>query len=225
MSGGPNDDVKDVAIIDEGGDAADIQPLGEAGAFSTWQERRAEQSLAAATTPDQLQDFAAKAEAMRRFLRSSKRSLAQQNAVARLRLRALRKLGTLLASMPKRQGKRLHDVTASLADLGITKRDSSKWQKLAAIPQGLFDETCAKVEASGKPLTEASFAALIALRAAAEEGPPRLWTVEQTLARVRAVLANPRSPLRHPEAREAIEAGLRSLARDVADGLDERGTR
>src|SRR5262245_53246944 len=125
--------------------------LVEADDFSIAQARR-EQALAEAQTIPDLQAFAQQAEAARRLLRSMKRKLSEQNEVAHLRLRALRKLGALLAAMPKHQGSkkgwRLHDVTTTLADLGISKRDSAKWQRFASIPQRLFDETCKKVIAT-----------------------------------------------------------------------------
>jgi hypothetical protein len=50
-------------------------------------------------------------------------------------------MGEMLAEMPKREGgrpaeNRSHDATGlpTLADLGITKSDSSRWQMLARTP-------------------------------------------------------------------------------------------
>jgi hypothetical protein len=76
-----------------------------------------------------------------------------------IRLRAERRLGQLLRDMPKNKGTRSQLVsrgviggaekeppinrTPTLADLGITKDESSKWQKLAALDQAQFEETVA----------------------------------------------------------------------------------
>ena len=71
-----------------------------------------------------------------------------------IRLRAERRAGQLLAEMEKAKGARergtergttrSHDVTASagqtLDDLGVSKRQSSDWQKLAKLPDEEFEE-------------------------------------------------------------------------------------
>jgi Zn ribbon nucleic-acid-binding protein len=82
--------------------------------------------------------------------RQSKNTELERQA-ATIRLRAERRGGELLREMPKAKGAqgnpggqgakivRLHDGTAqTLDDLGISKRQSSDWQKLAAIPEEKF---------------------------------------------------------------------------------------
>jgi hypothetical protein len=65
-----------------------------------------------------------------------------------IRLRAERKAGQLLAKMPKangtlKRGKELPQssgtTTGTLKDLGISRDQSSQWQKLGALPQREFD--------------------------------------------------------------------------------------
>jgi len=65
-----------------------------------------------------------------------------------IRLRAERKTGQLLAQMPKangvlKRGTKLprcpEDTAGTLADLGISKKQSSQWQRLGAMPQRDFD--------------------------------------------------------------------------------------
>jgi len=64
-----------------------------------------------------------------------------------IRLRAERRAGELLAQSPKAKGgEQYHESTGSerepvptLSDLGVTKTQSSKWQKLAALPEDKFE--------------------------------------------------------------------------------------
>lgn len=72
---------------------------------------------------------------------------------AELKLRAERRLGELLAEMPKNNGRPLsHDVTR-LADLGIGRMDSSRWQKLAGIDEERFEEHIEQGRLSGELTT------------------------------------------------------------------------
>ena len=58
---------------------------------------------------------------------------------ADLKLRAERKAGEMLRAMPKHNGDpRLHDATR-LADVGVTKIQSHRWQQVAAVPEFEFD--------------------------------------------------------------------------------------
>jgi len=77
---------------------------------------------------------------------------------AEIRVRAERKCGELLADLPKNKGAafegnpgkgdaRLPEgTTQTLADLGISKRQSSEWQKLAAVPEEDFEAAIAEQE-------------------------------------------------------------------------------
>jgi hypothetical protein len=71
--------------------------------------------------------------------------------VTEIKVRAERKAGELLASMDKNTGAmgvgsnqhevRSYDATApKLSDLGISKDNSSRWQKLAAMPDSEFEQ-------------------------------------------------------------------------------------
>jgi hypothetical protein len=63
-------------------------------------------------------------------------------------LRAERKAGQLLARTVKRGGSKSREATLKTA--GISKDQSSGWQKLGAIPQGEFDAALAQAD---KPTT------------------------------------------------------------------------
>src|SRR5215813_1482661 len=64
-----------------------------------------------------------------------------ENKAARIRLRAQRRCGELLKEMKKNgtrqkqggDGAKPHDTTLQLRDLGISKQQSSDWQKLAEV--------------------------------------------------------------------------------------------
>lgn len=71
-----------------------------------------------------------------------------------IRVRAERKAGEMLAAMPKStgamgSGSNQHEVRSplgtapTLSELGITKNQSARWQKLAAVPQDQFEQAVA----------------------------------------------------------------------------------
>lgn len=66
----------------------------------------------------------------------------QQHA-AEVKLRAERKAGELLAGMEKHRGGRKTGNTMSpvstLADVGVEKEQSSRWQRIAAVPEPTFN--------------------------------------------------------------------------------------
>jgi hypothetical protein len=85
--------------------------------------------------------------------------LEAQRRACEIRLRAERKAGELLKAMEKAKSRgsnqhqeRSHDATAprTLADPGISKNQSSRWQQLAEIPKDQFE---AALAGSDKPST------------------------------------------------------------------------
>jgi len=67
-----------------------------------------------------------------------------------IQVRAERRAGELLAQMPKHAGelrrgtqKGPREKTSTLAALGISKNESSTWQKLAKIPEPEFEKRLA----------------------------------------------------------------------------------
>ena len=80
-----------------------------------------------------------------------------QNYAAEIRLRAERRLGEMLEKMPKQQGARgigkkveFPNGTPLIKDQGITKKESSRSQELAAVPEAEFE--AALVVEPGKEL-------------------------------------------------------------------------
>jgi N6-adenosine-specific RNA methylase IME4 len=99
------------------------------------------------------------AQAVRHLLREQGYAREIQQQAGELKLRAERRLGELLAGMPKRHGARpadagSHDVTP-LTNLGIGKMDSHRWQRVAAVPEATFEEYLTQTRAAGVELTTA----------------------------------------------------------------------
>ena len=71
-------------------------------------------------------------------------------SLGRIKVRAERKTGELLAQMPKNQGavkgktsikgKGVLDQTPTLKTLGVSFKESSTWQQLAKIPEPEFEK-------------------------------------------------------------------------------------
>ena len=91
-----------------------------------------------------------------------------------IKVRAERRAGEMLAQMPKATGAKgigtsavLHEDRTqplTLAELDISKNESSRWQKLAAIPEAEFDAAVVQAKAA----------------AGGQSGPGRLKTGRQS---------------------------------------------
>lgn len=109
-------------------------------------------AIDAAYEVDEVKDIRDKARAMEVYLRQAKNTEAERRA-CEIRLRAERKAGQLLAEKDKavspgwNQYKGRSDDTtdqpATLRDLGISKQQSSDWQRLAAVPEDRFEAALA----------------------------------------------------------------------------------
>jgi hypothetical protein len=126
-------------------------PAAAAGVLTRFEA--AKRALAEAKSVDEVKQVRDQAEALRLYVKQQGESLEMQNAVAEIKLRAERKAGDLLATMPKHNGDpRSHDVTR-LADLGIGKMKSSRWQMEATIPEQDFDQFVHQTKEKGEELT------------------------------------------------------------------------
>jgi ParB family chromosome partitioning protein len=99
------------------------------------------------------------AEAARVYALQARYGVEMVNQAAEIKLRAERRCGELLQEMDKQHGARppdtgLHDVTPPLlADLGIDKMQSSRWQRLADIPEPSFERYISEKKATGDLIT------------------------------------------------------------------------
>jgi len=135
---------------------------------------RATQLLAEARTVDEVKLIRDQAEAARVYARERDLGLQAQNHAAEIKLRAERRLGEILSDMPKQHGARglgtregvesQADTPPRLADLGISKGESSRFQQIAKIPEPVFEQHVAEAKAAERELTTAAVVRLAAER-------------------------------------------------------------
>jgi hypothetical protein len=140
-------------------------------------------ALAEAHAVDEVKDIRDKAEAMAAYARQA-HDTEMIAWVTEIKVRAERRAGELLAELPKSAGTKgqLHGKSSgghivvppeesakTLADLGISKNESSRWQKLAAVPEDKFEQA---VSAAKEIAGEVTTAAM--LRASKESQPPKV---------------------------------------------------
>lgn len=124
-------------------------------------------ALAEAHRVDEVKDIRDKAEAMAAYARQAK----DQELIlwaTEIKVRAERKAGALLAEMPKNQGAKFngrsadgsfrqsHDDSAeTLADVGVTPMQSSRWQSLASMTDEHFETAVATAKDTAGQVTTA----------------------------------------------------------------------
>ncbi len=121
---------------------------------------KAKQELALATSVDEVKEVRDKAEALRMYTKQQGESLEMQNQCAEIKLRAERRAGEILEDMPKNKGVRLGGNVIvppggepKLEDIGISKNQSSQWQKIASLPEDVFENHIEETKANKGELT------------------------------------------------------------------------
>jgi hypothetical protein len=124
----------------------------------------ARRALAEAHRVDEAKDIRDKAVAMQVYARQAKDRQLIEHATE-IRLRAERRAGELLAEMEKnkgaipgktgRKGRPVLDPTPKLADLGISKDQSSRWQALAGLPEQQFEDKVSRATDTAVALIDA----------------------------------------------------------------------
>jgi phage N-6-adenine-methyltransferase len=129
---------------------------------------RARKALAEAHRVDEAKDIRDKAVAMQVYARQANDTELIGYATG-IRLRAERRAGELLAEMAKAKGTRGQlrgdvlvggraptpptETTPTLKDMGVTKTQSSKWQKLAKLPEDKFEAKVAALKTKAENST------------------------------------------------------------------------
>jgi hypothetical protein len=124
-------------------------------------------ALAECQRVDEVKDIRDKAEAMAAYARQAKDTELVQWATE-IKVRAERKAGELLAAMPKSQGAKFngraedgsfrqsHDDSAqTLAEVGVTAVQSSRWQSLASMTDAHFETAVATAKETAGQVTTA----------------------------------------------------------------------
>lgn len=159
-------------------------------------------ALQIASSVDEVKDIRDKAEAMAAYARQAQDTDLIKWATE-IKVRAERKAGQMLTEMPKATGTKAQlagrssgghivvppeNVAKTLSEIGVTKNESSRWQKLAAVPDEQFEQavTAAK-EVAGEVTTAAMLRAAKAIESPAtpaEENPktpkPKLLSEEES---------------------------------------------
>ena len=118
-------------------------------------------ALDAARRVDEVKDIRDKAQAMAAYARQAKDTELVAWA-SEIKVRAERRAGEMLAEMPKHSGGNPNlsrSTTGSpptLEDLGVSRDQSSRWQKLAAIPEAKFEQAVAAAKETAREVTTAA---------------------------------------------------------------------
>lgn len=118
----------------------------------------ARKALAEAHSVDEVKDIRDKAEAMRAYARQAKDDTLESYA-SKIKIRAERRAGQMLLDMEKAKGGQPYQATPTtmgvvetLSDLDINYNQSSRWQKIADIPEPEFEKA---IEGGGRVTTTA----------------------------------------------------------------------
>ena len=125
----------------------------------------AKRALAEAKTLPDVKELRDRAAALLHYAKQQQVAVEILNDAAEMKLRTERKAGKLLREMEEagqRQSGRgdhkaeSHRVIPQLKDLGVTPKQSSRWQREAALPDDAFESYVAETRAKGEELTTAA---------------------------------------------------------------------
>lgn len=116
----------------------------------------ARNAIAECKTIDEVKTIRDKAEAMRAYAKQVKESLQVQNDLCEIKLRAERRAGEMLSETNLNSTAKLKNESnsMSLSRIGIQKHESSRWQKIAKIPEETFESVITETKAAAEELTE-----------------------------------------------------------------------
>src|ERR1700704_2275498 len=117
---------------------------------------QASRMLDEAKSLEEIKSIRDKAEAARNYVKAAKLGLELQNCAAEVKLRAERKAGGLLRSLKLRGGDRKskgHAASLKLADLGISRDQSKRWQHIASVPDAEFTRYLTSKGDQGREIT------------------------------------------------------------------------
>jgi hypothetical protein len=113
-------------------------------------------ALVAAKTLDDVLQIRDQAEALRVYIKAASDSLEAANAASEIKLRAERKAGEMLAEVTGGSGRKekSHDATF-LSDLGVSRDQSSRWQRQARVEDDDFEAYLRDCQKHAREVTQA----------------------------------------------------------------------
>lgn len=179
---------------------------------------QASRMLAEAQSLQDIKSIRDKAEAARNYVKAAKLGLQLQNRAAELKLSAERKAGKVLRSLRLRGGNRSkrHNAPLKLADMGISRDQSKRWQHIASVSEAEFAGYIERMNTEEREITSAGL-----LRIAAKCRP------------ISDLQTTPHSPVQQPgdgtkgfalETLEELNNHFRLLANILRPFCDESGT-
>jgi hypothetical protein len=199
----------------------------------------AKRALAEAVRIDEVKTIRDKAVALRAYAMQAKDRVLIDQATE-IRMRAERRVGELLAHMDKNAGARgsgsnqhelrSHDATApTLSDLGINKSQSSRWQKLADLPEDDFEAVINKAQhkatdaihrAQPKPKTKPK--SKPELKPKAKPKGNGADVAAACIAEVKAVVAAAAAKLDDTEISQLVDGLRRAITEAVTKAITQR---
>ncbi|APZ96362.1 hypothetical protein [Fuerstiella marisgermanici] len=170
---------------------------------------QAHAALMEACTVEEVRDVRDRAEAVRSYAKKARLGREMVVEASALRLRSERRLGQLLQQLPLAKASRGNQYSADddqdnpesqirLQDVGITKSDSSRLQRIAAVPEDRFQTYVKECLDAGRECSTAACLRLLgpkqpAKSKAASRGrtSPALQALLQSSSRFATLLANP----------------------------------
>ncbi len=121
---------------------------------------QAKLALVSAKNLDDVLRIRDQAEALRTYIKAASDSLEAANSAAEIKLRAERRAGELLGWMDKcKPGPKpeIGDIVSpiSLESIGVSKKQSSRWQKEASVQEDVFEDYIRDCNDQGREVTQA----------------------------------------------------------------------
>jgi hypothetical protein len=182
-------------------------------------------AIAEAHAVDEVKDIRDKARAIEMYARQAQNTEAERKA-CEIRLRAERKCGELMAAQFDRTGRGRPEKVSddrTLSEVGISRNQSSEWQRLAAIPAERFEADLAD------PMWRPTTAGLLERQDARERGPfpepqgdeDALWLWGALIdVKERGLLARDQRELMATPMHDHMRATLYELAPRIAAWLE-----